>query len=242
MASDNDELSFLSHLEELRWRIIKSFIAVIICAIPCGIYWKKIFDVIMIIPLRLANPTPRLIYTNPTEAIILSIKIAIVCGIILSAPIIFYQIWRFVSPGLYKNEKVIVLPLVFASTIFFLLGVTFSYVSVPFVISFLARFAEGKMDAFYKAQEYLGFLIKLGLAFGIVFELPVVSFILTKAGLIGPSFLIKNFKYALVFIFVLAALLTPPDIISQMLLAAPLLILYGVSILVSFFVRGKKSD
>jgi sec-independent protein translocase protein TatC len=196
----------------------------------------------MIIPLRYANPTPRLIYTNPTEAIILSIKIAIVCGIILAIPVVFYQIWRFVSPGLYKNEKVLVLPLVIASTIFFLLGVSFSYVTVPFVISFLARFAEGKMDAFYKAQEYLGFLIKLGLAFGIVFELPVVSYILTRAGLIGPSFLIKNFKYALIMIFVLAALLTPPDIISQMLLAAPLLLLYGVSILVSFFVREKKSD
>ncbi len=242
MAKSTNELSFLSHLEELRWRIIKCFIAVIICAIPCGIYWKKIFDVIMIIPLRLANPTPRLIYTNPTEAIILSIKIAIVCGIILAAPIVFYQIWRFISPGLYKNEKVLVLPLVFASTIFFLLGISFSYVSVPFVISFLAKFAEGKMDAFYKAQEYLGFLIKLGLAFGIVFELPVLSFILTKAGLIGPSFLIKNFKYALVLIFVIAALLTPPDIISQMLLAVPLLVLYGISILVSFFVREKKSD
>jgi sec-independent protein translocase protein TatC len=196
----------------------------------------------MIIPLRYANPTPRLIYTNPTEAIILSIKIAIVCGIILAIPVVFYQIWRFVSPGLYKNEKVLVLPLVIASTIFFLLGVSFSYVTVPFVISFLARFAEGKMDAFYKAQEYLGFLIKLGLAFGIVFELPVVSYILTRAGLIGPSFLIKNFKYALIMIFILAALLTPPDIISQMLLAAPLLLLYGVSILVSFFVREKKSD
>ena len=101
MASSTKELSFLSHLEELRWRVIKCFIAVIVCAIPCGIYWKKIFDVIMIIPLRLANPTPRLIYTNPTEAIILSIKIAIVCGIILAVPIIFYQIWTY---NLFKGK------------------------------------------------------------------------------------------------------------------------------------------
>ncbi len=242
MTQEPEGMSFLNHLEELRWRVIKAIISVIVCAVPAFIFWEQIFEWVLIYPLRYAKTTPRIIYTNPTEAIILSIKISIVCGIILAAPIIFFQIWRFVSPGLYKSERRLVLPLVFVSTLLFLMGISFSYFSVPFVISFLADYSEGKMDALYRSQEYLGFLIKLGLAFGVVFELPVVSFVLTKAGIVTPSFLIKNIKYAIVLVFILAAILTPPDIFSQMLLALPLLVLYGVSILVSFMVREKKSD
>lgn len=242
MTVPKEEMSFLDHLEELRWRIVKSLAAIVALAIPCGIYWKNIFDVIMIFPLRLAEPAPRLIYTSPAEAVILSIKIAIAGGVIFAAPIVFYQIWRFVAPGLYKNEKVIVLPVVIASTLFFLMGVSFSYVSVPFVISFLTRFGAGKMDAFYRAQEYLGFLIKLALAFGVVFELPVVSYVLTKIGILTPKFLIEKIRYAIVIIFIVAAILTPPDVISQLFLAVPLLVLYGISILVSFVVMEKKHD
>lgn len=237
-----DEMSFLDHLEELRWRIFKCLIAVGIFAVPCGVFWKRIFDVVMIYPLRLADPVPQLIYTSPAEVIILSIKIAVASGVICGAPVVFYQIWRFVSPGLYKNEKVIILPVVIASTLFFLLGIGFSYITIPFVISFLTRFAAGKLDALYRSQEYLGFLIKLALAFGIVFELPVLSFVLTKLGFLTPKILISKIKYAIVVIFIMAALLTPPDVVSQLFLAVPLLVLYGVSILVSFIVMERKSD
>lgn len=242
MASKTNEMSFLDHLEEFRWRIVKCLIAIAVFAVPCGIFWERIFDIVMIYPLRLSNPKPRLIYTSPAEAIILSIKIAIASGIILAAPVVFYQIWRFISPGLYKKEKVFILPVVIASTVFFLLGIGFSYLTVPFVISFLSKFAEGKLDAFYRAQEYLGFLIKLAFAFGVVFELPVISFVLTKLGFLTPMFLIKNIRYAAVIIFIMAAVLTPPDVVSQMFLALPLIVLYGVSILVSFCVMEKKSD
>lgn len=242
MASENDEMSFLDHLEELRWRVLKSIIAVVVFAVPCGIFWKKIFDIVMVYPLRMSDPRPALIYTSPAEPIILSIKIAVAGGLIISSPFVFYQIWRFVSPGLYKNEKVLVLPTVIASSIFFILGILFSYMTVPFVISFLLKFAEGKLDAFYRAQEYLGFLLKLAIAFGVVFELPVVSFVLTRIGIITPKFLIKNFRYAIVLIFILAAVLTPPDVISQLFLAAPLFVLYGISILVSIFVIRRKRD
>ncbi len=241
MANDKGEMSFLDHLEELRWRLIKSLIAVAVCAIPCGIFWKVVFDVLMIHPLRMADPRPRLIFTAPAEAILLSMKIAVFGGIVLSAPIVFYQVWRFVAPGLYKHEKVVILPTVFASTVFFGLGLAFSYIMVPYVISFLSRFGAGRMEAMFRTQEYLGFLIKLMLAFGIVFELPVISFVLTKLGVLTPRFLVTNVRYAVVVVFIVAALLTPPDVVSQLFLAAPLLVLYGVSILVSYFVARKQS-
>ncbi len=240
--SNRDEMSFLDHLEELRWRIFKCMIAIGIFAVPCGVFWKKIFDVVMIYPLRLSDPAPRLIYTSPAEAIILSIKIAIAGGVICAAPVLFFQMWRFISPGLYKKEKIFILPLVFASTFFFLFGIGFSYLTVPFVISFLTRFAAGKLDALYRSQEYLGFLIKLALAFGIVFELPVLSYVFTKLGFLTPGILIAKIRYAIVVIFIMAAFLTPPDIVSQMFLAVPLLVLYGISIIVSYCVMEKKSD
>ena len=123
------------------------------------------------------------------------------------------------------------------------MGILFSYfLTIPFVISFLSKFSEGRLESYYKATEYLGFLIKLGLAFGIVFELPVLSYVLTKVGLLTPKFLIKNIRFAAVIIFILAAFLTPPDVVSQLFLAVPLVVLYAISILVSFLVREKKSD
>jgi sec-independent protein translocase protein TatC len=236
-------MSFLDHLEELRWRIFKSIFAIGICAVPCGIFWEKIFNLIMIDPLRFTNTSTHLIGTNPTEAIVLCIKITVMGGIICGSPVVFYQLWRFVSPGLYKNEKIFILPVVFASTIFFILGILFSYyLTIPFVLNFLTKFSEGKLESYYKASEYLSFLIKLSLAFGIVFELPVISYVLTKVGLLTPDFLINNIRYATVIIFIIAAFLTPPDIVSQLFLAIPLIVLYGISILVSFVVREKKSD
>ncbi|MBD3243570.1 MAG: twin-arginine translocase subunit TatC [Chitinivibrionales bacterium] len=241
MSPEERELPFLEHLEELRWRLIKSIAAVVVLAIPCGVFWQRIFDLVMIYPLRFADPKPNLIVTSPVEAVLLSLKIAIAGGIVLGTPVIFYQLWRFVSPGLYKNEKVVILPGVFFSTISFLLGVSFCYFILPHVVKFLAGFAEGRMVAMYRTNEYLAFLLKLSLAFGLVFELPVLSYVLTRLGLITPKFLIDKFRYALVVVFILAAILTPPDVLSQLLLAAPLLALYGISIIVSFFVARKQS-
>jgi len=125
MSSAESEMSFLDHLEELRWRIIKSLGTVAICAVPCGIYWEKIFELVMIYPLSFAKPKPRLIITSPAEAVMLSLKIAVVGGLIVASPIIFYQFWRFISPGLYKKERVIVFPSVLVSTLFFLGGIGF---------------------------------------------------------------------------------------------------------------------
>ncbi len=234
------EMSFLDHLEELRWRVLKSLIAVTVFAVPCGIFWQKIFDLVMIYPLRYADPKPKLIFTAPAEAVVLSIKIAVFGGILLAAPVLFYQLWRFIAPGLYKRERKIILPAVFFSTLSFLVGVAFSYLMIPHVVQFLSQFAAGRMDPLFRTNEYLGFLIKLSLSFGIVFELPIISFVFTKLGIVTPRLLWQKLRYAVVVMFILAALLTPPDIVSQLFLALPLLLLYGVSILVSFLALERK--
>ncbi len=241
MSANDNELPFLEHLEELRWRLIKSIAAVVVLAVPCGIFWQRIFDLVMIYPLRFADPKPHLIVTSPVEAVMLSLKIAIAGGIILAAPVIFYQLWRFVAPGLYRHERMLILPSVFFSTLFFLGGVGFCYLMLPYLLRFLAAFAGGRMDAFYRTNEYLAFLLQLCLAFGIVFELPVISYVLTRLDVITPGFLVRNSKYALVVAFIVAAILTPPDVLSQLLMAAPLALLYGLSILVSFMVARKKT-
>lgn len=241
MKKNPADMQFFDHLEELRWRVIKSAIAIVIFAIPCGIYWKEILDIVMIYPLRYIEPKPKLIFTAPAEIVMLSFQIAVAGGLIAAAPVVFFQLWRFVSPGLYKNERRMILPVVIFSTFFFLLGILFCYFTFPILMKFLVTYAGNRIDPLFKVNDYFGFLLKLSLSFGIVFELPVVSFVLARVGVLTAGFLIKQFRYAIIIIFVVAAILTPPDVVSQCILAAPLLILYGLSILVAAVVtRGNK--
>jgi sec-independent protein translocase protein TatC len=235
-------MNFLDHLEELRGRLIKSLVAVVICAIPCGIYWNKIFSILMVYPLRYTNPKPHLIFTAPAEAIILSMKIALVGGIVVAVPFIFYQVWAFIAPGLYGKEKKVVLPIVISSSFSFFLGIGFAYVVIPLMIKVLATFGAGILEPYFKASEYISFLIKMSLAFGLIFELPVVCYVLTKMGILTPKFLINKVRHAIVIIFIVAAVLTPPDVLSQLFLAAPLLIIYGISILVSFLAQERSHE
>lgn len=241
MTVEKGEMSFLDHLEELRWRVVKAAIALIVCAIPCGIFWQKILNWVLIYPLRYTSPRPKLIYTNPSESVVLSFKIAFAGGIIAASPIVFYQLWRFIAPGLYKNEKKIILPTVIASTFFFLAGIAFSYYAFPILLRFLTAYAGNQLDPMFKVDEYFTFLMKISLSFGAVFELPVASFVLAKMGVLTAKFLIDKIRYAIVLIFIVAAILTPPDVISQSMLAGPLLVLYGVSILVAKFAAPKKA-
>jgi sec-independent protein translocase protein TatC len=239
MKKKTGEMSIMDHLEELRWRIVKIALSIVVFAIPCGIYWQKIIDVVMLYPLRFTNPKPRLIFTTPAESVMLSFQIALAGGLIIAAPVIFYQIWKFVSPGLYKKEKRLVLPTVFASSFFFLAGILFCYFTLPLVMNFLVSFAGNRIDPMFKVGDYFNFILKLSLSFGLVFEMPVVSFVLARFGVLTPGFLIKNFRYAIVIIFIVAAVLTPPDVFSQTLLAMPLLVLYGISIVVAALASKK---
>jgi sec-independent protein translocase protein TatC len=238
--SGTSEMPLVAHVVELRNVLIRSGFAVIACAIPCAVYWKSIFDVVVSHTLKLCGSAVRIIYTAPVETVMLSIKVAFVCGLILASPFIFQQVWSFISPALYKKEKIWVLPTAFASTVCFLSGVAFSCYLLPIMLKFLTEFAADTLEPFFKIDEYFSFLLKISLAFGFAFQLPVAAFVFSKIGLIDHRFLLHNFRYAIVLIFIAAAVITPPDVLSQTLLAMPLLVLYAFSVLVSFFVRQKK--
>lgn len=238
---DGESLTFLDHLEELRSRLMKCIAAVLVVSIPCFIYWKKIFDVVLGYPLRYVNPKPHIIFTAPTEAVMLSLEIAIAAGVVVASPILFYQLWRFVSPGLYKHEKHVVFPIVFSSTISFFAGIGFSTLIIPLLMRVLSSYGTGVLEPYFKAKEYIGFVVKMSLVCGIIFELPVISYILTKMGILTPKFLVGKIRHAIVLCFVVAAVVTPPDILSQIVMAVPLLLLYGISILVSYLTMEKKA-
>jgi sec-independent protein translocase protein TatC len=240
-TKDSDEgTSFLDHLDELRSRLVKCVAAVLIASVPCFIYWRKIFNVVLLYPLARLNPRPPIIYNEPTEAVMLSLQISLVCGIIACSPILFYQLWRFISPGLYKSEKRVVIPVVAATTFSFFCGLGFCSYIIPLLIKVLATFGQGVMEPYFKAKDYIGFVLKMALACGLIFELPVISYVLTKMGLLTPQFLVSKLRHAIVLCFVVAAVVTPPDMFSQIIMAIPLLLLYGVSILVSYLTVEKK--
>jgi sec-independent protein translocase protein TatC len=234
------EMSFLNHLEELRWRIVKIAIAVTVTSIPCGIFWKQICNIVMLYPLRLSNPRPHLYYNSPIEGVMLSFKIAIGAGVIVAAPVLFYQIWRFIAPGLFANEKKIVLPTVIASSLAFICGIVFCYLWLPHLFKILTSYAQSLADPMFTIGNYFNFILKLSIAFGLVFELPVVSFVCTRIGIMPRTFLVRHWRIAIIIIFIVAAILTPPEPISQILMAIPLLFLYGVSIITSLL-AGRKA-
>lgn len=234
-------MSFLDHLEELRWRLIKSLISVLVCGGAIYYYWRKIFEMLLAYPLHKLDPKPQLIFTTPTEAFIASLKIAFFGGLFIASPIVLYQIWRFVAPGLFKNERRFAIGMIFLSVICFAVGIFFSYIATPMTIRFLVEFRTASLAPFFSVNSYLSFIIKLTLAFGAVFQLPAASLILTRAGLITYRTLIDYWKIAIVVIFLLAAFITPPDVVSQTIMAIPLLALYLISIGISWM-AGKKEE
>jgi sec-independent protein translocase protein TatC len=195
-------------------------------------------------PLKAVMPEgDRLIFTNLPEMFFTYLKVAFLSGALLMAPFIFYQLWMFVAPGLYRNEKKLVIPFVVTSTILFLGGALFGYFVVfPFGFKFFIGFSNEYVKALPSVKEYFSFAIKLLFAFGIVFELPVVIFFLTKMGIVTPEVLRRKRKYAILLTFVLGAILTPPDVITQCMMAGPLILLYEIGILVSVMARKKKEE
>ncbi len=237
----NDKMPFTEHLEELRKRLIVSAIAIFVGFLICFAFKEKIFQVLMI-PWIEALPeghSTKLIYTAPHEAFFTYIKVSFIAGIGLASPVVFFEMWRFIAPGLYDNERRYIFPIVFFSTFFFLSGALFGYFFVfPVGFRFFASFASDMITPMVSTKEFLSFSTRLLMGFGIAFELPIVAFFLGKLGLITPQFLKKQRKFAILLIFVVSAILTPPDVVSQLMMAAPLLILYEVSVwIVHFFGR-----
>ncbi len=234
---------FLEHLEELRKRLIICVISVAIGFLISYFFSDKAF-IIFVKPLQQSLPKgSHLIFTNLPEMFITYLKIALIMGIMLATPIIFYQIWKFIAPGLYQDEKRLVIPFVLSSTILFIGGAIFGYFVVfPFGFKFFLGFANKYVKALPSVKQYFSFAMKLLIAFGIVFELPVITYFMTKIGLLTPQFLKNNRKYAIVIIFIVAAIFTPPDAMTQCMMAVPLIILYEVSIIVSKIAYANKKE
>jgi len=236
------KMPFTQHLEELRRRLIICSIAVAVGFLISYFFKERIFEWLMkpLLQVLPEGESQKLIYTAPHEAFVTYLKVSFIAGIGLASPVILFQLWRFIAPGLYQNEKRYLLPTVFFSTLFFLGGALFGYFIVfPFGFRFFVSFANDFITPMISTREFTSFATRLLLAFGVVFEMPVFAFFLGRLGLLSASFLKKQRKYAILFIFIVAAILTPPDVVSQMLMALPLLILYEISVwIVTIF--GKK--
>jgi sec-independent protein translocase protein TatC len=241
MESDEKQ-PFLSHLEELRQRLIVCAIAVGICFAGAYFFAEEIF-LLLVAPLKAVMPEgDHLIFTNLPEMFIAYIKVALVAGVLMAAPVLFYQAWMFVAPGLYQNEKKHMIPFVVISTVLFVGGALFGYFIVfPFGFKFFVGFSNEYVKAMPSVKQYFSFSIKLLFAFGIVFELPVIIYFLTKIGLVTVDLLKKQRKYAILITFALSAILTPPDVITQCMMAIPLILLYEIGILVSTFAQKKEN-
>ena len=242
MSSDEKQ-PFMSHLEELRKRLIVCAITVGVGFVIAYIFSEHLFQ-LLILPLKEVMPEGgQLIFTNLPEMFFAYLKVAFIAGILASAPLIFYQIWLFVAPGLYRKEKKYLIPFVVSSTFLFVGGALFGYFVVfPFGFKFFIGFANEYVKALPSVKQYLSFSIKLLFAFGVVFELPVVIFFLAKIGVVTPELLRKKRKYAILLTFALAAILTPPDVITQCMMAVPLIVLYEIGILVARIARKKKQE
>ncbi len=233
-------MSFLDHVEELRWRIIYALISVIIFTIVAWIFIDPLIEFVLLKPARDANAS--LQNLKPFGQLFLYMQVAIVVGIVASLPNIFYQLWQFISPALRKQERKYILWIVLFSTICFLGGIAFAYfVMLPLTMSFAAQFGTSEISNEFSIDEYMSIIISVMLAAGLVFELPMISFFLSKLGILTPKFMRKYRKHAIVIILVLAAFLTPgADPVSQIILAVPLVLLYEISIFISK-ISSKKS-
>lgn len=239
-------MPFLEHLEELRWRIIKILIALVITSVGCYMVSDFLFTWLRW-PLVKAIPdgSVDLNFLKVSEGFTVRIKLSILAGIFLSIPVTIYQIWKFVMPGLYHKEKRVVVPLVFISSILFLTGAALCFFWVlPFTIKFLIGIAPENVKPVLTINDYLNFIMWTTLAYGIVFQLPIISLFLGKMGLINAKLLGRGRRYAVVTIAVVAAIVTPPDIFSMVMMGLPLYLLYEVSIAVLYIIgkSGKEKN
>jgi sec-independent protein translocase protein TatC len=235
-------MPFLDHLEELRWRILKSLITVIVLSFAAFPFTDLALDILTFPNTRLASPA-KLIFLKPTGMLMIRMEIAISLGVIASLPVILYQLWQFVAPGLMPRERKYVFPVIFITMACFFAGTVFAYFAmIPVILPFLFSMGTNAIQATININEYMSFVLRLILLTGLTFELPVLAFFLARIGLVSPNLLRKIRRYAIVAIFIFAAVVTPPDPLSQIVLAVPMLLLYEISILVSLIGQRKKKE
>ena len=236
------KMSFLEHLDELRKRIVRSCLAVAF-GVLATFYWiQEIFNYILAPTRKALPPGVKLIYTEPGEAFSLYITVALIAGVVVAAPFIMYQVWMFIAPGLYSNEKRLAVPFVLFTTIGFIAGAAFNhYVAFPFMMAFFASFNTPDLAFMPKLEDVFGLYTKMLLGMGVVFQMPTVVFFLAKMKLLTARFLIANLKYALLLTFIIAAVITPTgDMMTQAIFAAPMVGLYVLSILIAWVVGPKR--
>lgn len=238
------KMSFLEHLEELRKRIVNSLIAIGVGMGVSFFFIDKIRDFIMLPLAQLLPEGSKLMYTEPTEAFVLNLKLGGLAGLLLAAPAIMWQVWLFIAPGLYANEKKFAIPFIFLSTTCFIGGAAFShYMLFPWAWQYLASFGTEYIVFLPRIEPVFSLYIKLLLGMGLIFQIPTVVFFLARMGLVTAGFLARQTKYAILIIFVIAAVITPTaDPMTQSLMAAPMVALYVISIGIAwlFGKRGPK--
>jgi len=241
-TNEEHKMSLTEHLIELRKRLFHIIIALFIGFGACYYYKDLVFDIITKPLTKVLPKNGYLIYTGLTEAFFVYIKLAFFASLIITSPFILYQIWKFISPGLLPKEKKYVVPFVFFSTLLFAGGVLFGYfIALPPAFQFFVSFNNQFLQAMISFSDYLSLFVTFLLGFGLSFELPIFIFFLAKLGIVNAKMLSQQRKYAILIIFIVAAILTPsPDALSQILMAIPLMFLYEVSIFVARFAEKKK--
>jgi sec-independent protein translocase protein TatC len=229
-------MTFLEHLEDLRKRIWYSFIAIFIAVIPAWIFSKDVYKILAAPVTKYLPEGVKMAFTSLTAPFMLYMKVAFLTAVFVTSPFLFLQLWYFVAPGLYQKEKKYVVPFVLFTTVFFLLGAAFGYFIVfPWACRFFLTLGSD-FTPVLTVDTYFSFSLRVLLGIAAVFELPTLIFFLSKLGLVTSRWMLKNFKYAVLAVFVIAAVITPtPDMVTQTILAVPMLALYGLGILIAFF-------
>lgn len=229
-------MALMDHLDELRGRLIKCVLSVAIASILAYPFVNDVLQAII-------KPVDKIIFTSLSDAFMARITLTLILGIFLSLPFIAFQVWQFITFGLKISERRYIRVFVPASTILFLAGAGFAYsVSIPISIKFLLSYGSEQIIPMITIKNYITFFGSMMLAFGVIFELPLVMMFLTRLGIATPEFLVQKRKISIIIILIVSALVTPPDFITQLILAAPLIILYEAGIIVSKFTLKQESD
>jgi len=241
-GTDETEMSFLDHLEELRWDVIKALVGLVLATIICAIYADYIVQDVLLRPVHATGMKVQVL--TPYGIVILYMEAALICGLILSMPNTLYWLWKFVAPGLLPKERRYIRWIVFFTTLCFFAGVAFGYfVLLPSALTFFSTFGTKTIELNVAIDRYVSFVLALILGSGLVFELPMISYFLTKLGFLTPSFMRHYRRHAIIVILFIAAIVTPtPDPVTQLILALPMMALYEVSILVCRFSQRKEPE
>ncbi len=240
--TDEKEMSFFDHLEELRWRLVKAILGLLVAVILCGIYSDWIVNQVVLRPSRMTSPPLNLINTIPYGQITFYMMVILFAGLIISAPWILYQLWKFVEPGLLPKEQKYISSIVGFTTLCFLSGIAFAYfIMLPYMLQFFATFGTTSIQNLFSVEDYMSFVLQLVLLSGLIFELPMIAYFLARFGILTPAFMRHYRRHAIVIILIIAAVVTPTtDPFTMSVFSIPMLALYEISIWVAGIAQRKR--